>query len=117
MEETSLPFGVALRDLMIEYDYVTSTGRPNWSAFAAELQGVHYETLRMAVTGDRRVSVRLMEECARVLRISPDYFLEYRVDRAQRDFDPHEVGLERALENLRVWGSARGSPSKKVANS
>lgn len=107
--ETNSPFGVALRDLLIEYDYVTSTGRPNWSAFAAELQGVHYETLRRSVGGSRPASPRLMEECARVLRIAPDYFLEYQIYRAQRDFDPHEVGHDRVIANLRTWAAAQRS--------
>jgi len=48
-----------------------------------------------------------MEECARALRIEPKYFLEYRVHLAQRDFDVRTVGLERAIQNLNAWASAR----------
>jgi plasmid maintenance system antidote protein VapI len=107
--ETSDPFRVALRGLVIEQDFATRTGNANWSAFAAQLRGVHYETLRRVVAGQRAVSPRLMEECARVLGIRPEYFLEYRVHLAQRDFDPNAVGLERALRNLQAW--ARGRPS------
>lgn len=44
-----------------------------------------------------------MEECARVLRIRPEYFLEYRVYLAKRDFNPAAVGVTRALENLALW--------------
>jgi transcriptional regulator with XRE-family HTH domain len=114
--ETSKPFSVALRDLLIENDYATASSKPSWAAFAAELD-VHYETLRRAMTGDRRPSPRLMEECARALRIRPEYFLEYRVYLAQRDFDPQAVGLERVIQNLNAWASVRergaaGSPAE-----
>jgi hypothetical protein len=105
--ETTKPFRVALRELVIENDYVTQGGKPNWAALASELEGVHYETLRQAATGRRRPTPRLMEECARALRIRPEYFLEYRIYLAQCDFDATAVGHERVLENLARWVSAR----------
>lgn len=105
--ETTKPFALALRELVIDNDYVTRAGKPNWAAFASELQGFHYETLRRVATGRRPPSPRLIEECARALRLRPDYFLEYRVHLAQRDFDPVAVGLERALVNLTVWDRVR----------
>ncbi len=101
--ETAKPFALALRELVIENDYVTQSGEPNWAAFAIELEGFHYETIRRAATGRRSPSPRLIEECARALRLRPEYFLEYRVHLAQRDFDPAAVGRERALENLTLW--------------
>ena len=105
--ETTEPFRVALRDLVIENDYVTGGGKPNWALFAAQLVGFHYETLRRVATGRREPSPELIEECARVLRLRPEYFLEYRLYLAQRDFDPQAVGLERALENLSAWENTR----------
>ena len=112
MESTD-PFPVAVRDLVIEHAFATRTGNANWSAFAAELHGVHYETLRRAVAGERAPSPRLIEECARVLGIAPEYFLEYRVYLAQRDFDPKVVGIERTLRNLEAWAKARPWASGK----
>ena len=41
--DTTKPFAVALRELVIDNDYVTQRGEPNWAAFASELEGVHYE--------------------------------------------------------------------------
>jgi hypothetical protein len=105
--ETTKPFPLALRELMIENDYVTRRGEPNWAAFASELEGLHYETLRRAANGLRPPSTGLMEECARALRLRPEYFLEYRVHLAQRDFDPGAVGLERALHHLSTWRTLR----------
>jgi hypothetical protein len=105
--ETTEPFHLALRELAIDNDYVTLAGKPNWAALAAELRGFHYETLRQAATGRRRPTQRLIEECARALRIWPEYFLEYRVHLAQRDFDPEAVGRDRALENLAIWARVR----------
>jgi hypothetical protein len=107
VEQTDRPFCAALRDLLIENDYATRRGRPNWAAFAAELDNVHYETLRRAATGRCKPSLRLMEECARVLRIPSDYFLEYRAQRAQQEFDPRHVGVERAVRNLDAWSRTR----------
>jgi hypothetical protein len=104
--KTDEAFPVALRDLLIEHDYATPSGKPSWAAFAAELD-VHYETLRRAVARERVPSPRLIEECARALRIRAEYFLEYRIYLAQRDFDPEAVGLERAIENLKAWAVAR----------
>jgi hypothetical protein len=101
--ETTMPFPLALRELVIENDFVTQTGKPNWSALASELDGVHYETLRQAATGRRRPSPRLIEECARALRVRPEHFLEYRIYLAQRAFDPRAVGHASALENLALW--------------
>jgi hypothetical protein len=105
--ETTESFAVALRELVLEQDYATRNGNPNWSAFSAELDDVHYETLRRAVVGERPPSPLLMEECARVLRVRPEYFLEYRVHLAKRDFDPREVGIDQAVQNLRTWASVR----------
>jgi hypothetical protein len=105
--ETAKPFPLALRELLIENDYVTRTGKPNWAAFASELEGFHYETLRQAATGRRRASPHLIEECARALRVKPERFLEYRIYLAQREFEPAAVGHERVLENLARWERLR----------
>lgn len=100
VEPANEPFGKALAALLRESDWVTSTGNPNWHAFARELDGVHYETLRKAVAGERQVTPAIMEEVARALRIKPDYFVEYRLVEIQAEFDVRRVGFEKALENL-----------------
>lgn len=105
--ETTDPFGPALSALLVEHDYATASGKPKWATFAAELEGVYCETLRRAVAGKRRPSPKLIEECARVLRIRATYFLEYRLHLAQQDFDAQHVGLAHAAENLRLWQRAR----------
>ncbi len=97
------PFNEALAELLREHDYTTQTGNVNWHAFAAELDGLHYETLRKVLTGQRSVTPHVMEECARVLRIKPDHFAEYRILDAQRQFDVREVGFEQALANLQQY--------------
>ncbi len=96
-------FGQVLRDLLQERGIVTRIGNPNWSEFARDLAGVHYETLRKAVTGDRRPLPELMTACAQALDVEPTVFPEYRLWQAQRLFDPREVGSEAAMENLRRW--------------
>lgn len=79
-------------------------GNPNWSAFVQTVDGVHYETLRKAVTGERQPTPDLMEACAAALDLDPaDLFYEYALWSAQRMFDPGEVGVEEALSNLELW--------------
>jgi len=105
--ETTEPFPIALRELVTESDYVTQDGKPNWAALASELEGLQYETLRQAATGRRRATPRLIVECARALRVAPEYFLEYRLHLARCGLDPSVVGHERAVENLARWMEAR----------
>jgi hypothetical protein len=107
LNHTSERFAAALAELLVERDYGTNSGRPNWSAFASELHDVHYETLRRVVTGQRQPSPHLIEESARVLGVRPDYFLEYRLYLARQQLDPAVVGLERAARNLQSWDGAR----------
>jgi len=42
------------------------------------LDGVSSGTIGAAVAGTREPSPGLMEECARFLRVRPEYFREYR---------------------------------------
>jgi hypothetical protein len=105
---TSKPFSQALRELLLESDYATQTGKPNWTAFAEQLDGIHYESLRKTVAGDRQPTLKLIEECARALALAaPDYFVEYRLALAQRELDIGKVGFEQALRNLETWTAAR----------
>src|SRR5215210_4021562 len=97
------PFGRILRDLLIERDVTTGMGNPNWTLFARTLRGVHYETLRKAVAQERQPAPKLIEIIARRLQIPPETFAEYGLWNARKQFDPAEVGLEAALDNLAAW--------------
>lgn len=103
VEPARQPFGRAVNDLLRESEWVTATGNPNVHAFAAQLDGIHYESLRKAMAGERLPSPALIEEVARVLRVRPDHFVEYRLLETQAQFDVRRVGFERALENLADW--------------
>jgi hypothetical protein len=108
-DSTTKPFNQALAELLREHDYVTQTGNVNWHSFAAELNDLHYETLRKVLTGQRSVTRHVMEECARVLRIKPDYFVEWRLIDAARDFDVNELGFEQVLANLDQWSKVQAA--------
>lgn len=108
------PFAEALGELLRENDYTTQTGNVNWHGFARELEDVHYETLRKALTGERGVSQHMMEECARVLRVKPEYFVEWRIAEAARAFDVREVGFDAALENLETWAKAHDPAARSA---
>jgi hypothetical protein len=75
------PFGPALTELAGEVEdcYVTARGL-KIATFAEVLDGVSAATLRSAVAGDAAPSLRLIEECARFLRVRPEYFREYRIE-------------------------------------
>ena len=108
MAEGFQPFGRVLRDLLIERDITTGMGSPNWSAFAELLDGVHYETLRKAVTGERQPSPQVMQAAAEALGLDPsETFTEFALWQATRDFDPREVGVEAALDNLKAWNDRK----------
>jgi hypothetical protein len=105
-------FGRVLRDLLIEREITTGMGNPNWSAFAELLPDVHYETLRKAVTGERKLTPGVMEAVAKALDLDPaETFDEYRLWQAQRMFDPREVGSEEALKNLARWSELQNQRS------
>jgi Helix-turn-helix len=74
------PFGAALTELAGEVEdcYVTARGL-KIATFAEVLDGVSASALRAAVAGDTAPAPALIEECARFLRVRPEYFREYRV--------------------------------------
>ena len=73
------PFGVALTELVREVEdvYVTPRGL-KVATFAEVLDGVSASALRAAVAGAHPPAPALIEECARFLRVRPEYFREYR---------------------------------------
>jgi hypothetical protein len=101
MNSASQPFGIALRDLLMAHGVTTRIGNPDWAGFAQRLPGIHYETLRKAVTGERYPAAKIIEAVSDVLGVEPATFAEYRLWVVQRQFDPNTVGLERALKNVR----------------
>ena len=106
-------FGDTLLDLLRETaEFRTSMGTPNVAAFARVLDGVHYETLRKVLAGEREPSADLMEKVAHALGVSPEHFVEYRLWVARRQFDVREVGYEQALENLRAWAESDGRKAR-----
>lgn len=101
-------FGQRLHRLLLEREeFRTRTGNINWRTVAQALDGVHYETLRKAVSGERLPSVALVEQCAELAGVSPDEFAEYRLAQAQLAFDVREVGWDQAMENLRAFAQAQ----------
>jgi hypothetical protein len=73
------PFGVALTELVREVEDVYATERGlKIATFAEVLEGVSPSALRAAVAGAATPSPALIEECARFLRVRPEYFREYR---------------------------------------
>lgn len=103
-QRTDQPFGKALIPLLREHDeFLTGIQNVNLRAVAAALDNVHYETLRKAIAGERLPSLRLIEQVAELVGVKPDYFAEYQLALARRDFDIGEVGWEQAMRNLREW--------------
>jgi hypothetical protein len=96
-------FGKVVRDLLIERGYTTAIGNPDWPRFARELDGVGYETLRKAVTGERPPSKKVMESVATRLDVEPAIFWEYELACAKQAFDVRQVGDDEAFANLQKW--------------
>jgi hypothetical protein len=102
-------FGLVVRNLLLARGYTTKVGNANWAAFAGELDGVHYETLHKAVTGERVPSEWLMERVAEALAVDPHGFYEYELAQVRKQFDPKLVGWKTVLRNLLVWERASAS--------
>jgi hypothetical protein len=94
------PFGIVLRDLLIERGITTRLHNPHWAQFARSVPGVHYETLRKAITGEREPAIKLIEAVAKALNVAPTLFAEYRLARARESLNPARVPLREALEFL-----------------
>jgi len=81
LSRSELPFGQALALLVREVEddlFLTPRGGLKVSTLAAMLDGVSTSTLAAAVAGATRPSPALLDECARFLRVRPEYFREYR---------------------------------------
>jgi transcriptional regulator with XRE-family HTH domain len=105
------PFGEALRALMGEHGLTFRS-----LAEATRLidgKGVTHAHLNMLANGHDKPSMRAMGLIARVCKVPPEYFAEYRLAVAKRELDPAEVGLEQALENLSARLGERGSADAK----
>jgi hypothetical protein len=103
------PFGRTLRDLLIAEEVTTRNGNPDWAGFCQQLDGISYESLRKAVTSERSPTLKIIEAVSDALSVEPSSFVEYRLLRAQRQFDWREVGFDNAVANLGRWeGAASG---------
>jgi hypothetical protein len=108
MDPKPQPFGRTLRDLLIAKDVTTRNGNPDWAGFCQLLDGVSYETLRKAVTGDREPTPKIIEAVADAMSVEPETFFEYQLLDAQRRFDWREVGFDVAVANLAAWRRVNG---------
>lgn len=61
------------------------------------------------ITGENRVHPKHMEAIASALHILPETFAEYRLWKVRREFDPEEVGWDRAITNLQRHERAEGA--------
>ena len=80
LSRSDLPFGEALTALVREVEddlYLAARGL-KIRTFAEMLDGVSAAALSAAVAGGQEPSTALLEECARFLRVRPEYFREYR---------------------------------------
>ena len=79
LSRSDLPFGEALTALVREVEddaFLVARGL-KVRTFAEMLDGISASTLAAAVAGSPP-SRALLEECARFLRVRPEYFREYR---------------------------------------
>ncbi len=80
LTRSELPFGEALTALVreVEDDLYLSARGLKVRTLAAMLDGVSPTALAAAVSGAHAPSPALIEECARFLRVRPEFFREYR---------------------------------------
>jgi transcriptional regulator with XRE-family HTH domain len=94
---TNKPFPVALAELLDERD---------WSARHLSRQmreagkGLAHPTIAMLLRGDLEPSLNAMTLIAKALRIRPEHFAEYRLERARDRLNWRKVGVPAALREL-----------------
>ena len=108
MADERKSFRDVIQELARDREIVNGVGNVDLPAFAEQIDGVHYETLRKAMAGERPPGVGLMEAVAAAMNIEPTGFYEYQLAKAQEQFDPKVVGVEQALDNLTIFLEARG---------
>lgn len=96
-EESDEPFPKAILAALEERDWSI---RKLHRATQAERGWGSLATIQALVGGSLKPSFEAMEHIARVLRIQPEYFAEYRLAKRRRELDPQFVGLRKALRNL-----------------
>lgn len=94
-------------------EFLRKTGTVDLMRISEQLPDVYYETLRKAVAGDRAPTVELMEKVAALAGVEPGVFAEYQMEIARRQFDPKQVGWEKAMENLKAWAEVSTRSRRK----
>lgn len=107
---TTKQFSEALRELVAANGYTNRTGNVNWHAFARDLDGIQYESLRKVLAGLRQATPGVMEAAAAVVSVNPDYFVEYRLHQVRSHFDISKVGFEEAMKSLKRAEAAAITP-------
>lgn len=103
------PFSKRLRRLARERK--VSLASIGYRAYHPGVKGTSPATFNKVLQGTRSVNAALIEAVAEVLEVKPEEFPEYQLALARQQLDENEVGLERALANLRVAQAAFGDPS------
>jgi hypothetical protein len=112
------PFGIALQTLFRgRGQFLTRSGNVNWREAADALDGVSYETLRKAVTGERLPGASLIDKATAAYGLPRDYFLESQLETARQQLDPRVVGWPKAASNLRRWLDATNAPEPPSSDS
>lgn len=105
---TDKPFGRALAELLRQREeFLTLTGNINWRLVAERLHGVHYETLRKSVAGDREPTVNLIEQSAQLAGVEPDFFVEWHTAQIVEGFNVKKVGWEESKRNVLLFLEAK----------
>lgn len=109
-------FGHTLRLIIEEKlpEHLTAIGNVNLRSFSETVDGYQYESIRKAAVGEREPTIELLEAVAKALDVPPATFYEYELLKAREAFDPDKVGLDTALENVRLWLEATDpKPNRK----
>ena len=91
------PFPVALQKLLDEREW---TQRELSRRTSKELGWGSHTAIALLLRGELEPTTEAMEAVAKVMRLSPSFFPEYRMAKARDQVDPRVVGFRRALRNL-----------------
>jgi len=109
-QESSKDWKEALADLMEATEFSYRQLAKATKDVDPSGKGISHAYINMAVNSHDRITPHALRLIAQACKVRPSYFAEVRLQDYVKRFDPDEVGLDKALQNLNAaMGEKRGA--------
>jgi transcriptional regulator with XRE-family HTH domain len=110
------PVTVALRRLLEEHGATLRGVAAQTRELDEAGKGVNHTYISGVLSGREIPSLRSLELMARVFKIDPDYFVEYRMGKMREEINPRLVGFDAAFQAFAELEASRGRPRARQAS-